>query len=290
MSAEYGPLLEESDGGRVEIETAADALHGMLAPIAGLTEECVIHADGDGFCVDAVDPANVGVIQATADAEAFDSFEVHGSEHVAIGCRLEAVLDLLTNAEDEPTAAGVSVTMDSTATRVRFDWTHGGGIGFRVAKETANLKADKVREYDDGGIPENAWRAELPVKAFVDAVRRADERANHVTFREDGGDLVVRAVGADAVAGARTVFDGVAERTEVDVDYDVESAQSLMSLDYLRLMADGIEASGANVVEVAWGAHHPLRVSWRRSLTAEKKGYAADYWQAPRVNDGGGPQ
>ena len=65
---------------------SADTLRTALDSVSVLVEECKIHLEEDGLEIRAVDPANVGMVDLSLSAAAFESYETDGG---VIGVDLE---------------------------------------------------------------------------------------------------------------------------------------------------------------------------------------------------------
>lgn len=89
---------------------SAETLTSALDSISVLVDECKIHLEEDGLEIRAVDPANVGMVDLSLDAAAFESYEADGG---LIGVDLSRLEDIAGMAES---AESTRVTHSSPST------------------------------------------------------------------------------------------------------------------------------------------------------------------------------
>ena len=70
---------------------SADTLKTTLDSVSVLVDECKIHLEEDGLEIRAVDPANVGMVDLSLSADAFESYEADGG---LIGVNLSRLEDI----------------------------------------------------------------------------------------------------------------------------------------------------------------------------------------------------
>jgi len=71
---------------------SAETLGTALDSVSVLVAECKIHLEEDGIAIRAVDPANVGMVDLSLDAAAFESYEADGG---IIGVNLSRLEDIV---------------------------------------------------------------------------------------------------------------------------------------------------------------------------------------------------
>jgi proliferating cell nuclear antigen len=240
---------------------SAGTLQSTLDSVGVLVDECKIHLEADGLEIRAVDPANVGMVDLTLDATAFESYEADGG---LIGVNLVRLKDIAGMA-DSGQLVHLELDEETRKLRISID-----GLEYTLAL----IDPESIREEPD--LPD----LDLPATIVIEgrdidrAVTAADMVSDHIELGVDEGEAVfyVRAEGdTDDVhleLGAGDLIDLV-----------VGPASSLFSLDYLKDMDKAIPADAE--VRVELGEEFPVKLHFD---IAEAKG-AVTYMLAPRIQN-----
>jgi proliferating cell nuclear antigen len=241
----------------LDARTTVGGFQPFFEAVNGLVDEAKFRFDADGLSVTAVDPANVGMVNAHLSAEAFTEYD---AEEGVVGLATEKVSDLLDTA-DERNPLRLTRTGEKELT-FTVD-------GFEYAKGC--IKPGSIRKEPD--IPRHL---DLPATVRFDAglfkraVKRCDIAADHVGMAVDPDGPVFR-----------MVTEGSTDTATLEVDTgratfeSVGEANSIYSLDYLKDMADSIPENTEVVLLV--GEEYPLFIEYGY------EGAAVEYLLAPRI-------
>lgn len=236
----------------MEAIIAQDTLESFLDPVDALVAECKLHMDADGYRVTAVDPANVGMVDVTLDADGFESYT---ADDGLIGLGLDGLTDTLGVVDG---GALVNLALPDDARRLQFR-------AGRLERAFATIDPDSVRQEPD--IPD----LDLPVDAVVtgddldEAVSAAGLVADRITLGADAEaeTLFAHADGdtdtVDVTFGAGDLVDYHFETADEGTELET-SVQSMFSLDYLDDMV-GVIPDGAEV-RLQLGDEFPLRMEY----------------------------
>jgi len=252
-------LVGGASGESVEIDTSGRTFRPMLHPITCLVSEAKLQFDARGMFVSAVDPANVGMVELHANAEAFDYFDA--SEELTIGTNLTRLRSSVSSARigkrsDDP----ISLTLDETATTVAIERDY-DGTELRQTAEHLNIDPDSIRQepdLPDLELPAEATVSPSALKAATDVV---DEATDHAVVTAAGDTLAIAADTDEARGQYGTAV-------EFDVDVDIEEgveATSQFSLDYLSDMADALVKAKVDAVHIEWGDEMPTMLNFERT-------------------------
>ena len=220
-----------------------EVLQSALEPVHTLVDECKIQLNGDGISVRAVDPANVGCVDVSLDASAFESYNADGG---VIGVNLERLTDMLSMGD-----SGELVQLELNEETRKLD-IQIGGLSYTLAL----IDPDSIRQEPD--IPE----LDLPAKVVIKGeqldrgITACDLVSDHITLRADeaGEAFYMEAQGdtddVDLKLGNDDLLSG-----QVNGD-----AQSLFSLDYLKDMSRSIGSETA--VSVRIGDEFPTKLDY----------------------------
>jgi proliferating cell nuclear antigen len=238
---------------------SADTLQSTLSSVGVLVDECKIHLEDDGLEIRAVDPANVGMVDLTLEAAAFESYETDGG---VIGVNLVRLMDIAGMADADQL---VELELDEETRKLRIAID---GLEYTLAL----IDPESIREEPD--LPD----LDLPATIVVEgrdidrAVTAADMVSDHIQLGVDTDTEVfyVRAAGdTDDV------------NLELDagdlIDLVLGDADSLFSLDYLKDMNRAIPADAEVTLEL--GEEFPVKLHFD---IAEGQG-AVTYMLAPRI-------
>jgi len=239
----------------VDAETLGDALDSVSV----LVEECKVHLEEDGLSIRAVDPANVGMVDLTLDAAAFESYEADGG---LIGVDLSRLQDIAGMADRGQL---VELELDEETRKLHIQIE---GLEYTLAL----IDPDSIRQEPD--IPDLDLAAEIVIEgADIDrAVTAADMVSDHIALGVDEDD---------------ELFYVDAEGDTDDVHFELDTgdliglqagpAHSLFSLDYLGDIDKAIPSDAEVTVEL--GEEFPVKLHFE---IAEGDGHVT-YMLAPRI-------
>jgi len=241
---------------------SSGTLKAALDSVSVLVEECKIRLEEEGLTIRAVDPANVGMVDLTLDAAAFESYETDGG---VIGVNL-ARLEEFAGMADSDQLVQLDLDEETRKLHVQIDGLEG---------TLALIDPDSIRQEPD--IPD----LDLPATVVLEgrdidrAVRAADMVSDHI------------ALGVDA---AEELFYVDAEGDTDDVHFELGvddlihlepgDAHSLFSLDYLKEMNRAIPKDAEVTLEL--GEEFPVKLHFE---IAEGDGHVT-YMLAPRIQSG----
>jgi len=238
---------------------SASTLRDSLDAVSVLVEECKIRLNEEELSIRAVDPANVGMVDLTLEAAAFESYEADGGVIGVNLTRLEEVAGMA-NADDL-----IHLELDEETRKLHIECE---GLSYTLAL----IDPDSIRKEPD--IPDLDLPAEITLEgAQLDrGITAADMVSDHIRLRVDEDD---------------ETFHIEAEGDTDDVDLQLEAeelinltagpADSLFSLDYLKDMNKAI-ASDAEV-RVELGEEFPVKLHYE---FAEGLG-TVTFMLAPRI-------
>ena len=238
---------------------SASTLRDALDSVSVLVDECKIRLNEDDLSIRAVDPANVGMVDLTLDAAAFESYEADGG---VIGVNLSKLEDFVGMANSDQL---VELELDEETRKLQI----------RIEGLTSTLALidpDSIRQEPD--IPDLDLAAEIVLEgAQLDrGIKAADMVSDHVRLRVDDEE---------------EAFHIQAQGDTDDVDFQLDAADlidltsgtadSLFSLDYLKDMNKAIPKDAEVTMEL--GEEFPVKLHYR---IAEGQGNVT-YMLAPRI-------
>ena len=237
----------------------ASTLQDALDSVSVLVDECKIRLNEADLSIRAVDPANVGMVDLTLDAAAFESYEADGG---VIGVNLAKLEDFVGMASGDQLVE-LELDEETRKLKIRMDG---------LSSTLALIDPDSIRQ--EPHIPDLDLAADIVLEgAQLDrGIKAADMVSDHVRLRVD----------ADAEA-----FHIEAEGDTDDVDFTLSTddlialtagaADSLFSLDYLKDMNKAIPKDAEVTVEL--GEEFPVKIHY---AVAEGQGNVT-YMLAPRI-------
>ena len=237
----------------------AERLQSTLDSVGVLVDECKIHLDEGGIEIRAVDPANVGMVDLTLDAEAFESYEADGG---LIGVNLVRLQDIAGMADSGQL---VELELDEETRKLHISID---GLEYTLAL----IDPESIREEPD--LPDLDLSSTIVIEGRdIDrAVTAADMVSDHIELGVDEADehFYVKAQGdTDDV---HLELD-----TEDLIDLVAGEASSLFSLDYLQDMNKAIPKDAEVTMEL--GEEFPVKLHFD---IAEGEG-SVTYMLAPRI-------
>ncbi|GAB7094627.1 DNA polymerase sliding clamp [Halolamina litorea] len=221
---------------------SASTLRDSLDAVSVLVEECKIRLNEEELSIRAVDPANVGMVDLTLEAAAFESYEADGGVIGVNLTRLEEVAGMA-NADDL-----IHLELDEETRKLHIEVE---GLSYTLAL----IDPDSIRQEPD--IPDLDLPAEIVLEGaqLNRGITAADMVSDHIRLRVDE---------------AEETFHIEAEGDTDDVDLHLDAADlidltagpadSLFSLDYLKDMNKAI-ASDAEV-RVELGEEFPVKLHY----------------------------
>ena len=154
---------------------SADTLRTTLDSVSVLVDECKIHLEEDGLAIQAVDPANVGMVDLSLSATAFESYEADGG---VIGVNLSRLEDIAGMA-DADQLVHLELDEETRKLHIAID-----GLEYTLAL----IDPDSIRQEPD--LPELDLSAEVVIEGRdIDrAVTAADMVSDHIALGVDADD------------------------------------------------------------------------------------------------------
>jgi proliferating cell nuclear antigen len=242
-----------------EAIVSASAFQDALDSVSVLVDECKIRLNEEGLTIRAVDPANVGMVDLTLDAAAFESYEADGG---VIGVNLSRLEDIAGMAGSGD-LVHLELDEETRKLHIRLD-----GLSYTLAL----IDPDSIRQEPD--IPD----LDLPANIVLEGsqldrgIKAADMVSDHIRLRVDEEQE------AFFVEAEGDTDDVDLELAREDlIDLTAGPADSLFSLDYLKDMNKAIP--GDAEVEIELGEEFPVKLHYE---LAEGQGQVT-FMLAPRI-------
>jgi len=238
---------------------SASTLGDALDSVSVLVDECKIRLNEEELAIRAVDPANVGMVDLSLEAAAFESYEADGG---VIGVNLNRLEDIVGMASADD-LVHLELDEETRKLHIRMD-----GLSYTLAL----IDPDSIRQEPD--IPD----LDLPAQIVVEGnqldrgITAADMVSDHIRLRVDD---VEEAFYIQAEGDTDDV-DFEMDRDDL-IDLQVGPADSLFSLDYLKDMNKAIPGDAEVTVEL--GEEFPVKLHYE---LAEGLGNVT-YMLAPRI-------
>ena len=221
---------------------SASTLQDALDSVSVLVDECKIRLNEEELSIRAVDPANVGMVDLTLEAAAFESYEADGG---VIGVNLARLGDIAGMASSGDL---VHLELDEETRKLHIEVD---GLSYTLAL----IDPDSIRQEPD--IPELDLPAEIVLEGaqLNRGVKAADMVSDHIRLRVDESEesFYIEAEGdTDDVDLKLTREDLIA--------FSPGPADSLFSLDYLKDMNKAIPADAEVTVEL--GEEFPVKLHY----------------------------
>ena len=238
---------------------SAETLQETLDSVSVLVDECKIRLEEDGLSIRAVDPANVGMVDLTLSADAFESY---GADGGLIGVDLTR-LDDIAGMANSGQLVELELDEQTRKLEIRID-----GLEYTLAL----IDPDSIRQEPD--IPELDLPAEivLPGEEIDRAVTAAEMVSDHIALGVDGASELFY---VDAEGDTDDVHFELT-REEL-IELAAGDAHSLFSLDYLSDMNKAIASDAAVTLDL--GEEYPVKLHFD---IAEGNGHVT-YMLAPRI-------
>ncbi len=240
---------------------SAETLQETLDSVSVLVDECKIRLEETEVSIRAVDPANVGMVDLTLDADAFESYQADGG---IIGVDLTR-LENIAGMADKGQLVELELDEQTRKLEIRID-----GLEYTLAL----IDPDSIRQEPD--IPDLDLPAEISLAGGeIDrAVTAAEMVSDHIAL---GVDAETEVFYVDAEGDTDDVH---VEMTADDlIGLESGPAHSLFSLDYLADMNKAIPKDAEVTVEL--GEEFPVKMHFN---IAEGNGRVT-YMLAPRIQN-----
>ncbi len=238
---------------------SAETLESALDSVSVLVEECKVRLEDEGLAIRAVDPANVGMVDLTLSADAFESYETDGG---VLGVNLARLEEFVGMADSDQL---VELELDEETRKLHVQI---GGLEGTMAL----IDPDSIRQEPD--LPELDLPAEVVLEGRdIDrAVTAADMVSDHIALGVDGAEELFY---VDAEGDTDDVHLELGREDLIDLT--AGDARSLFSLDYLKDMNKAIPKDAE--VRMELGEEFPVKMHFD---IAEGQGKVT-YMLAPRI-------
>ena len=238
---------------------SASTLQDALDSVSVLVDACKIQLNGEELAIQAVDPANVAMVDLSLEAAAFESYEADGG---LIGVNLNRLEDIASMA-DSGDLIHLELDEETRKLNISID-----GLSYTLAL----IDPDSIRDEPD--IPDLDLPGEIvPEGAQLDrGITAADMVSDYIRLRidEDQETFVIEAKG--------DTDDVNFELSREDlIDLTVGPAHSLYSLDYLKDMNKAIPSDAEVTLDL--GEEFPVKFHFD---IAEAEG-SVTFMLAPRI-------
>jgi proliferating cell nuclear antigen len=238
---------------------SAETLKDALDSVSVLVDECKIRLNEEEFAIRAVDPANVGMVDLSLEAAAFESYEADGG---VIGVNLGRLEDIagMANSGD---LIHLELDEETRKLHIQID-----GLSYTLAL----IDPDSIRQEPD--IPDLDLPAEIVLEGsqLGRGITAADMVSDHIALRVDPDEeaFYIEAEGDTDDVDLKLDSDDL-------IDLTPGAADSLFSLDYLKDMNKAIP--NATEVTAELGEEFPVKLHYE---FAEGLGQVT-YMLAPRI-------
>jgi proliferating cell nuclear antigen len=220
----------------------ASTLRDSLDAVSVLVDECKIRLNEEELSIRAVDPANVGMVDLTLEAAAFESYEADGG---VIGVNLDRLEDIagMANSDDL-----VHLELDEETRKLHIEIE---GLSYTLAL----IDPDSIRQEPD--IPDLDLPAEITLEGaqLNRGIKAADMVSDHIRLRVDETEETFH------IEAEGDTDDVDLKLTSEDlIDLTAGPADSLFSLDYLKDMNKAINADAE--VRVELGEEFPVKLHY----------------------------
>jgi proliferating cell nuclear antigen len=257
---------EEEEGlptgtvGQFEASIEVGHLQEVVDAVNAVVEECRIHLTTDGLVIQAVDPANVAMINEQVSADAFEAYDTDCGE---IGVRLDPLDEILGIADNDDDL--IQFDYDAQTRKIQITVN-------AVEYTLALIDPDSIRQEPD--IPDLDLPASVGVEQsdLKQAVRAADMVSDHIKLRVDEHEQCF-------IAEAEGDTDDVEFELSAD---DLEeasfgAASSLFSLDYLKDLRKPVPKD--TIVQMDMGEEFPVKLHFEMA----DETVDVEYMLAPRI-------
>ena len=268
-------LSGETDerGSGVDFETNGNVFRPWIDLVRVLDTEARLEADATGLHVNLVDAANVGMVETTLYADAFDTYGLAASDEYRTGVDVKALASAASIArKGRTTADDLSVSFNGEERATLETEREYGSTTVERGETAALLNPDTIRQEPEIPGLETTVVGEvesLPLRDVVDAV------SEHAMLTADGDDLIVSEE-RDTSATAARFRDVLSESPD-------EPVESMYSIDYLADMVSAIRGAKADTVRLEFAEEYPIKLHFERRED-DTVLYDGTFMLAPRVH------
>jgi proliferating cell nuclear antigen len=233
-------------GGKVGQFSAAIEVNDMqsfISKLDPLVEEAKIHVSNDGIRTIAVDPANVGMVDAGLSVDAFQMLETDGG---VLGLNLDRLDELVGLAENKSDL--IHLELDAAKRKLRVS------VG-NIDGTMALIDPDSIRQEPELPALELPMYAKMKGKELKQGLTAADMVSDHV-------QLQAKPNSSHFTLTAEGDTDSISKEFEEDRDlalYEPGEANSLFSLEYLKDITKPITKQ--TIVSMELGEEFPVILS-----------------------------
>ena len=280
----------------IHVETGGDLWRSTTDLLSVLVDECKVRFDADDsddpeVTVRAVDPANVGMVDVSIPAEAFDHYEV--PEDTVLGLPLDDLTTITDYARKGGNSAenpGDPVIVEQVGKRiyVRVEpddkWNRTGSF--------FEIPPDSIRQEPDLPNLDLPWTGDVDASNLRDALNGIKSRFDYAALSAAVEDTGNGSLGTgesaylSAYAADRNDDGEIYKEDEFRSPEKVlhassgsDAVTSLFSLDYLKDMLQGVVAAGFEDVTLNLGGEFPVKLKF----TGTRWGVQGEYMLAPRI-------
>ncbi|XGI84694.1 DNA polymerase sliding clamp (plasmid) [Halorutilales archaeon Cl-col2-1] len=220
-----------------EASINAGVLQSGLDTVENLVDECKVRLKEDELSIQAVDPANVGMVDLSIPAESFESYN---GDNEVIGLNIERFMDIIGMANKDDT---IDLELDPETHKLKI---HVEGLHYTLSL----IDADAVRQEPD--VPDLDLSSEVVVagRQIDRGVKASGMVSDHLELGVNGNFYMHAEGDTDDV---RIDLD-----EEEVVDLEGDDARSMFSLDYLEDMSKAIPKDAQ--VRMELGIDHPTKM------------------------------
>lgn len=276
-----GKLFSEPSGDSLTVETDGRIIRPLFALPDALVDETRVTITDEGLHVLAKDPANVAFVELEAPASAFDAYHLQGTNETTVGLLLDEVTGLLGRARKGATTSDpVAVEVDAQRTLASITREYDQAEA-TFHEERVNIDPDSIRQTPDVPALDLDWSVTISPQAFADVVDAIDAATDYLGITpHSGGVLFYGGAGEDNGAAVR--FDTTPDAIGQNPD---EDAASLLSLDYVKSITDGLTTGLVDAVTTQWSQEYPVKFRFERRDSDGDLLYDGQYMQAPRITE-----
>lgn len=261
------PLFDAPGDTVAEITTDGSTIKPFLNAVNQLVDEARIQFEETGLYVNAVDPANVGMITAHLDATEFEQYDLEGE--TTVGVNLNKAKKLVRRArKGKDDELQLHVQEHELTATVSRGYEHNDV----VSQGTMQLiDPDSLRASPDDLPGFETQTVELQADVFTDALGYAMGPSDYVSFE-------VQAINQHAhalyIGGENDTREEHAAITNIDAE---ATEEVLYSNDYLKQLLGAIGDVGPREVTLELAGEFPLLVTFKSD------GLSVEYAVAPRI-------
>lgn len=245
-----------------QLTATVSTMNSVIDPVKTLVEECKIHFEDDSISINAVDPANVGMLDLECDAQAFESYDSKGT---TIGIDISRLADVISLGSSDDL---VHIDYDTETRKVKITVD---GLEYTLSL----IDPDTVRKEPD--VPDLDYPVHIATQGheFGRAVTAAEMVSDHLGFGAKADEPIFY---AQANGDTDDIY---IERTASEIDRLTvnDDAESLFSLDYLGIVEKPIGSD--TDVDISIGNEVPISLGFDIA-----EGYGrVKYVVAPRIQN-----